>query len=528
MTKRRIGQVLVSDGTLSDEAVQRALAYQEQAVEPFRLGSILLNWKLVAEDSLVAALAKLHGCEPVCWAELSRATPEALRCLLADRAMKLGAVPYSLEGTLLRVAFRDPSDLAAVDEVAQVSQKRVIPAVTSEASIALAHRRFYGRPLPIKFRLVIQKLESPVQETTKLRIGQVLVSEGTLSDEAVKRALAYQENAAETFRLGSILLNWDMVAEDSLVAALAKLHACEPVCWAELSRATPEALQCLPADRATKLGAVPYSVDGTLLRVAFLDPSDLAAVDEVSQVSQKRVIPAATTEAGIALAHRRFYGHALPIKFRLIIQKLERDRQAPAGSSRAGEVEAHWPFWTPEESSPGSLGHLFQVEPDDSLVPPPQDPGDEFFGPPGALTRGRVADALLEMLLVDFPRVVVFGVGKTEITGWNGRGPGLVGEAVAAICVPRQGESLLAEVARTGMPYFGQADAKRLPPEIAPAGGTCICAIFPIYLLNEVAGLLYADRMGGMMPQADFPLLARGAAHAAGWLSRFLLEEADA
>ena len=58
--KLRIGQILVTDGVLADDAVVRALDYQRRSTEPFRLGSILLGWDLLGEETLLAALEKFH------------------------------------------------------------------------------------------------------------------------------------------------------------------------------------------------------------------------------------------------------------------------------------------------------------------------------------------------------------------------------------------------------------------------------------------------------------------------------------
>ena len=75
MSKPLIGQFLIAEGMLSNEAIMRALGFQRSSMEPFRLGTILLNWDLLAEDALLAALARYHRCASVDWETLSKATP---------------------------------------------------------------------------------------------------------------------------------------------------------------------------------------------------------------------------------------------------------------------------------------------------------------------------------------------------------------------------------------------------------------------------------------------------------------------
>ncbi|HXM77617.1 MAG TPA: hypothetical protein VOA00_00170, partial [Thermoanaerobaculia bacterium] len=146
MATRRIGELLVAEGLLSEAAVQRALGYQRQAGDRMKLGSILVNWYLLPEASLLSALAKLHGCRGVPWSELAAASPNTVRLLPAPHAIRLSAIPYGAENGFLRVAFVNPSNLAAIDEVAALTGRSVQPGVATEARILQAQRKFLGRP----------------------------------------------------------------------------------------------------------------------------------------------------------------------------------------------------------------------------------------------------------------------------------------------------------------------------------------------------------------------------------------------
>jgi hypothetical protein len=155
----RIGELLVAEGVLSEVAVQSALGFQRHTGEPFRLGTILLDRDLLGEESLLRALATLHRCDYVTWAELLRTEPRIIRMLPERAAVRLAALPYALEGRGIRVAFKNPSNLAAVDEVSALTSRPVIPAVISEVRLLQAFHLFYGRPIPIEFRTVLHKLE---------------------------------------------------------------------------------------------------------------------------------------------------------------------------------------------------------------------------------------------------------------------------------------------------------------------------------------------------------------------------------
>lgn len=155
----RIGELLVAEGAVSELAVQSALGFQRHTGEPFRLGTILLDRDLLGEDILLRALSKIHRCDAATWADILKATPDVVRLLPERIAVRLAAIPYAVEGRGLRVAFKNPSNLAAVDEVSAVTGRPVIPAVISEVRLLQALHLFYGRPIPIEFRGVLHKLE---------------------------------------------------------------------------------------------------------------------------------------------------------------------------------------------------------------------------------------------------------------------------------------------------------------------------------------------------------------------------------
>src|SRR5215813_14613070 len=155
----RIGELLIAEGVISEGAVQSALGFQRHTGEPFRLGTILLDRDLLPEESLLKALSAIHRCDYVTWAEILKSPPHVVRLLPERAAIRLAAIPYALEGRGARVAFKNPSNLAAVDEVSALTGRPIVPAVISEVRLLQALHLFYGRPIPIEFRSVLHKLE---------------------------------------------------------------------------------------------------------------------------------------------------------------------------------------------------------------------------------------------------------------------------------------------------------------------------------------------------------------------------------
>lgn len=158
--RARLGEWLLGEGLVTETALSRALAAQTRAGHRLRLGGVLLASGLVTEDALLDALSRLHHCRSVGWLTLSQAEPKAVASLSAERAARLGAFPYAFEKTTLKVAFRDPSNLQAVDEVAAVTGHRIQPAVTSEVRLMQAHEKFYSRAMSGEFSNVLKRLDA--------------------------------------------------------------------------------------------------------------------------------------------------------------------------------------------------------------------------------------------------------------------------------------------------------------------------------------------------------------------------------
>ena len=158
---RRLGELLVAEGRISEAVLARALELQNNQARGLRLGAILLRWGMIPEKTLLDSLARVHKCPAVDWATLSTASKEAVNLLSAAQSKRLAAVPYSVDKKSVSVAFANPADLTAIDEVGSITRRRVIVTVTPEIRLLQAQQRFYQRPLPRDVWNILQKIEEP-------------------------------------------------------------------------------------------------------------------------------------------------------------------------------------------------------------------------------------------------------------------------------------------------------------------------------------------------------------------------------
>lgn len=158
---RRLGELLVAEGRISAKVLARALHLQNTQTHGLRLGGLLLRWGLLPESELLETLSKQHRCPAVDWSTLSAAPKDAVKLLSGTQSTRLSAVPYASDRKTVCVAFANPSNLAAIDEVQSITGKRVIPAVTTEVRLLQAQQHFYKQPIARDVWMILQKIEKP-------------------------------------------------------------------------------------------------------------------------------------------------------------------------------------------------------------------------------------------------------------------------------------------------------------------------------------------------------------------------------
>ena len=139
---RRLGDLLTSKGLISHEALGRALAEQNRTKK--KLGAILVSMGLISENDLVAFLAGQYGIPIVPIPET--VDREILQLVPAEITKKYELIPVERRGNSLVVAMSDPTNLAAVDDVAFLTSAHVIPGIAPPSLIRRAIESWYQIP----------------------------------------------------------------------------------------------------------------------------------------------------------------------------------------------------------------------------------------------------------------------------------------------------------------------------------------------------------------------------------------------
>jgi len=132
-SKKRIGEILVEMGALTDEQVQEALGKQKETRK--RLGQILVEDTLVTELQLAQALATKFGIQFLDLTSL-HIDMQAAGLISEKLCRRYGIIPVRFidDGTI-EVAMIDPANVLAIDDLRIMTGLDVIPAMATEEDI---------------------------------------------------------------------------------------------------------------------------------------------------------------------------------------------------------------------------------------------------------------------------------------------------------------------------------------------------------------------------------------------------------
>src|SRR5437870_2238602 len=144
------------------------------------------------------------------------------------------------------------------------------------------------------------KLGQPVNR----RLGDLLVADGLLTAEQLKKALAEQKGSPE--KLGSVLVRLNFVNEDQLIGFLSRQYGVPSITLAQLD-IDPDVLKLVPAPIARKYEVIPVRKMGNSLALAMADPTNVFALDDISFMTNLQVLPLVASQTAIKESMDRNY-----------------------------------------------------------------------------------------------------------------------------------------------------------------------------------------------------------------------------
>ncbi|MCE9591980.1 MAG: Flp pilus assembly complex ATPase component TadA [Planctomycetes bacterium] len=139
--KSRLGQVLVDQGTLSKDQLDRALADQKNSGA--MLGEMLVSQGVINGQTLVRALAQCLGLRG-CQLRHGLVDPPLLKLIGDEEAERLMAIPMFKVRDTLTVAMAEPQSLPKVDRLREITGCRIRPVLALESNIREFIQKYKG------------------------------------------------------------------------------------------------------------------------------------------------------------------------------------------------------------------------------------------------------------------------------------------------------------------------------------------------------------------------------------------------
>lgn len=344
-----------------------------------------------------------------------------------------------------------------------------------------------------------------------IKLGELLVTEGIIAQPDLDEALQCQIIFGG--RLGTNLIEMGLIDEQNLAGFLSRKLGVPCATQERLNSVAPETLAIIPAELASKYKAIPVSLDKKRLTLAMADPTDLAAIDEISFRTGCIISPVVAPELRLILCLEHFYG----------IRREVRYIPLSGGEGRRRRKTDSPPSHSPSTGNSSSPVPVNPFNIDQEIIEfPPFEGFDKAPGPEPELSmypshparserhtmeslshrlaeardRDEIAENLIRYVGQEFERVALFLVrGKTAI-GWQAVFRGKPVDDFERLEIPLDDTSLLKMVVDSKQVYRGAIPLtpsnKRMIDALG-GGSPAIAHLMPLLILGRVVTILYVD-----------------------------------
>jgi len=357
-------------------------------------------------------------------------------------------------------------------------------------------------------------------------------------------------------RLDTEIIDLQLMSESATLDALGKFKRSRIVSGRELEYASPSALRMLTPRIASRLGVVPFKLEGRTLSVATLDPGDLLVEDEIAQQTGCMVASFVALEIRFVEALNRHYQAPITARYAGLVKRLSGAREplketprrhsvdeadaiplsntAPQTPHRVGETKRPpapkpadalelsaeerdlFPSLRGEEAEaaadPGGIsGEVVLVREDQPPAPAPPaasaPPAEAETGLETLLAaashamqnvemRDDIADAMLGFCAPIFRRRMMLVQRGSTILGWRGEGAGVDQRAIRAISIPADEPSVFSGLLKGVEFWLGPLPTMPHNADLTMAlGGSSPkdCYLMPVKVRDRVVCFLYGD-----------------------------------
>ncbi|HVP69856.1 MAG TPA: ATPase, T2SS/T4P/T4SS family, partial [Gemmatimonadaceae bacterium] len=152
----KIGELLVKEGLITKEALDKALVEQKQS--GYRVGYNLVKLGFINEVELTRMLARQYRMPAV---DLSNfeVDPRIAKLIPSELAQRHLVLPLKREGRTLTVAMADPSDLGVIDDLKFITRYDIFPVIAGEYTLRNSVDKHYGDSTDDALQNILEDIE---------------------------------------------------------------------------------------------------------------------------------------------------------------------------------------------------------------------------------------------------------------------------------------------------------------------------------------------------------------------------------
>ncbi|MFW6028625.1 MAG: GspE/PulE family protein [Halanaerobiales bacterium] len=188
--KLRLGDLLLEYGLLTEEQLQKAL--EEQKKTGGKLGEVVINMGMVTRQNINEILEFQLGIPYVNLRDYE-IDNEAVKLVNEGLIRKHQLIPIKLRENDLYVAMEDPLNIIAIDDVALITGKNIIPMLSSQDQISEAIDIHYGKEQAMaaaeqykqEYQVELQDIEEEVSED-EVKSAPIVKLVNTVLEQAVR------------------------------------------------------------------------------------------------------------------------------------------------------------------------------------------------------------------------------------------------------------------------------------------------------------------------------------------------------
>ncbi len=144
-----------------------------------------------------------------------------------------------------------------------------------------------------------------------IKFGELLLKENMITPQQLQAALDHQKSKGGGLQEAVVSLGF--VKEEEIVRLVSRPYSV-PFLDLHAVEVDPQVIKVISAATARNYRVLPLSVNGNLLRLAMVDPTNVFAMDDMKFMTGYNVEPVAVSKVALEAAFHRYYGSSPPLE----------------------------------------------------------------------------------------------------------------------------------------------------------------------------------------------------------------------